>query len=398
MILLDQVVVSGTSFVTNMLMARQLGLKAYGLFSFVFLVQLFLLSLQQAISTGVYQVLLNRLSFRKKVFYTSGLFYLQILFLLLVSVLGFVLYLWDTADYILPAIISVILFLFQDFLRKVLITNERADKALLTDVITNVLQILLIAISVFYNRLSLTNCFWITGLTFIPSIITGIYYLRPGSFRISSLQYAFHQHKHHSGWMLLSALLQWFAGNYFVMAAGWWLGFAALGALRLAQFIFGLLNVLLQAIENYALPKGVVLQHQPELLVKFLLSIFKKVSVLFLPILLLMSVFAEQILSMAGGKNYISYGYVMYGLSIVYLLIVVCLPVRIAIRIQLLNKHYFIGYVLATVFSISTAKILITTLGIAGVLTGLFLTQMILIIYWLCILKQKNVQLWKLSI
>jgi O-antigen/teichoic acid export membrane protein len=196
--------------------------------------------------------------------------------------------------------------------------------------------------------------------------------------------------------MLLSALLQWFAGNFFIVAAGWWLGMAALGALRLAQYIFGLLNVLLQAVENYAVPAASKLQHEQKALAGFLKNILKKSMLVILPALLTIVVFSKQLLLLSGGEAYGNYSYVMYGLSVNYLLIVAGIPVRIALRVKLLNQHYFIGYALATAFSMLTARWLIGQWELKGVLFGLFFTQLLVVAYWLIILDRKKVITWKL--
>ncbi len=397
-VLADQVVVSGTSFLSNMLLAHELGLQDFGIFSMVILVQLFVLSLQQASSSGIYQVLLGRFTGNKQIFYTNGLFYLQVIFFLMLLIAGSIASSFFHNNFFIPAVIASVLFLFQDFLRKVLITNKKELQAFISDVITNGLQLSLFVVCIYTIKISLTITFWIMGLTFIPSLITGIFWLRPGAFKISAVKFAWNQHTKHSGWMLLSALLQWFAGNFFVVAAGWWLGLAALGALRLAQYIFGLLNVVLQAIENYALPRGASLQDNEMLFKNFLFNIFKKTALLFAPVLVLLSVFAAYLLKLAGGNSYTAYAYVMYGLSLVYVVIIMGLPVRVALRVQLLNKNYFIGYLLATIFSLITAKWLITQWQLAGVLTGLFFTQVIVVTYWMLILKRKKVLVWKLSI
>jgi len=57
MVLVDQAIISGGSFITNVIIARKLGPADYGLYSIVVLAQLFILSLQQAGITGIYQVI-----------------------------------------------------------------------------------------------------------------------------------------------------------------------------------------------------------------------------------------------------------------------------------------------------------------------------------------------------
>lgn len=402
-VLADQAVVSGSSFLTNILIARALGITDFGAYSAIILIQLFLLTIQQAVSSGIYQVLLGRFGKPVQKYYTNGLFYLQFFFFLFLITAGIFVYLVFFMHHLqygkifIPALTAVVLYLVQDFLRKVLITSGKERKTLFIDITTNALQLALLLFFSFYGKLNLAGACWISGLTFIPSIIAGIKWVSPGLPRWSSMKQTIQWHRNHSGWMFLSALLQWFAGNFFVVAAGWWLGLAALGALRLGQYIFGLLNVLLQAVENYALPKGTSMLHSESSFKTFLLSILKKTFIAVLPMLLLLSIFAKQVLGFSGGAAYSDYAYVMYSLSLIYLLIVAGMPVRIALRVQLLNKHYFIGYALATLFSLVFAKWMIKNWELAGVLAGLFITQLIVISYWLFILNRKKIITWKLS-
>ena len=400
----DQAIVSGSSFVTNIVVARSLGVTNYGKFSVVILIQLFLLSLQQAVSSGVYQVMFGGLEEKFKSSYTNGLFYIQLmLYAALIALCGGGYYLFPSVsngyEIIFPAAIAgTLLFLLQDFLRKVLLSKKEEWKALMIDAITNFIQIVLLVVYAFTGKLSLPIACWIIALTFIPSIIAGIIWINPGNISFDNIRLTFGIHKKQSHWMLMSALLQWFAGNFFVVAAGMWLGVAALGALRLAQYIFGLLNVLLQAIENYALPHASSLQKSPEQFNGFLKSVFRKTFLMIAPVLVILSLFARQILQLSGGASYLDYSYVIHGLSLVYVLILTGLPIRIALRVRLLNQNYFIGYLLASGFSMLTARWLIGNWHLLGVLTGLFITQLIVIIYWSAILTRKKVLSWKLFI
>ncbi len=400
----DQAIVSGSSFVTNILVARSLGVSNYGKFSVIILIQLFLLSLQQAVSSGVYQVMFGSLEEKSKKAYTNGLFFIQLfLYSALIALTCLAYYLFPSSvigyeKIVVPAIVGTLLFLLQDFLRKILLSKQQEGKALLIDAITNIVQIVLLAVYAFTLKLSFPIACWIIALTFIPSIIAGVIWTNPGNISLQNMKMTFGIHKKQSPWMLMSALLQWFAGNFFVVAAGVWLGIAALGALRLAQYIFGLLNVLLQAIENYALPHASLLQKSAVEFNSFLKNIFRKTFLMIAPALLLLSIFAKQILQFSGGTSYIEYSYVIHGLSLVYVLILTGLPIRIALRVRLLNQNYFIGYLMASSFSMLTAKWLIRDWHLMGVLIGLFITQLIVIIYWSTILTRKKILTWKLFI
>jgi O-antigen/teichoic acid export membrane protein len=402
-VLADQAVVSGSSFVTNILIARALGITDYGKFSVILLVQLFMLSIQQAVSTGVLQVMVLRYEKQERKCYIKGVFYAQCLFFLLLIGICLSLFLIAptlTTGYpglFAPGLIGTIGLLAQDFLRKTLLTLGQESRAFCIDTLTNLLQLAVLAGLMITGHLSLATVCWTIGLTFIPSVALGIAWVKPGRASWQAVRNAFHIHRGQGGWMLLSALLQWFAGNLFVLAAGWWLGLAALGALRLAQYTFGILNVVLQAIENYTLPKASRSHGTPAQFNRYLQQVLKKSLVLIAPLLLLVVLFAKPLLGFSGGAAYIRYAYVMYGLAATYLLILAGIPVRIALRTKQLNRSYFTGYVLATLFSLLTAKWLILQWGLAGVLTGLFSTQLILLFYWLLVLKTKNVIAWRSS-
>jgi O-antigen/teichoic acid export membrane protein len=402
-VLADQAVVSGSSFVTNILIARALGITDYGKFSVILLVQLFMLSIQQAVSTGVLQVMAHRYDQQERNFYIKGVFYAQCLFFLLLSLVCLSLF-WAvpslTTGYtglFAPGLFGTIGFLAQDFLRKTLLTLAQENRAFFIDALTNAIQLAVLAGLMATGHLSLVATCWTIGLTFIPSVALGVAWVKPGRASFRAVRNAFHIHKGQGGWMLLSALLQWFAGNLFVLAAGWWLGLAALGALRLAQYTFGILNVVLQAVENYTLPKASRSHDTPAQFNRYLQQVLKKSLVLIGPLLLLVVLFAKPLLAFSGGPAYTRYAYVMYGLAATYLLILAGLPVRIALRTKLLNRSYFTGYVLATLFSLVAAKWLILQWGLTGVLTGLFSTQLILLVYWLLTLKTKNVIAWRSS-
>jgi O-antigen/teichoic acid export membrane protein len=286
----------------------------------------------------------------------------------------------------------------QDYLRKWFLTVLQPAKAFWLSAITNSLQLVALAVLWFQHEMNLTAVLWVVGITFLPSVALGCWWLKPGLPSLKRIRFALLAYRSESLWMLTSALLQWTAGNFYVLAAGWWLGAGALGALRLAQYIFGLLNVLLQALENYALPRAANLHNQQAALQQFMKNMFKQSALLILPVLLLLAVFGNQVMALAGGKEFQAFGYLMAGLSCIYLLNLLAYPLRIALRVSLLNRVYFNGYLITTVFSLSTAWLLLGQWQLKGALLGMFITQLLLLIYWAFVLNNKKLLSWKLSI
>ncbi|KAB7727660.1 oligosaccharide flippase family protein [Rudanella paleaurantiibacter] len=402
LVLTDQVVVSGSAFATNLLLAQALGPVAYGRYSAVVLAQLFLLSLQQAAGSGLYQVVWPSLPEADKKPYTDGLLYAQLGWLVgLLALAGLANGLWSGG---LPgfgpaelgaAVVATGLYLLQDFVRKTLLAQQRAGQALWLDALTNAGQLAGLVWFRVQGGLSLSVALWLVGLTFLPSVGLGIWWLRPARPHSADLARVGQEHRQQGGWMLLSALTQWLAGNFLLVAGGWWLGAAALGALRLAQYVFGLLNVGLQALESYVAPRAAQLAHQPAQLVGYLGAILRKSGLAMVPVLVGLVLGAEPLLVLAGGADYQPFAYVVYGLALVYVLVVLGYPIRILLRVRQLAKHYFIGYALATALNLASASWLIREHGLKGVLAGLFLTQAVLIGYWLLVLHHSGLFTWK---
>jgi len=396
----DQVVVSASAFGTNLLLARALGLTEYGKFSVITMVQLFLLSVTMAFSSQIYQVIYPALSVSKRQKFTSGMLGQQLIVASVLLALIPLLYAinigtgWFSNNKVLlsMAIVATCFYLLQDFLRRVFIAQTKGKSAFIIDLFTNFLQVVLLLAFWRLHNLTQVTAWFIIGFTFIPSVITAIILLHPVPLCTTSIRYAWGLQKNKIGWLMGSAVLQWGSGYFFVIAAGWFLGVAALGALRLAQYMFGLLNLLFQAIENYVVPKAAAFIGEQR---AYWFVLLKKCICLIVPFLLLFSVFAKQIMQFAGGLAYGRYSFVIYGLSMVYLLMAIGYPVRIAIRSLHLNKQYFFAYIFSVVLNLCMAPWLLKHWELYGVMAGLILNQLVIIGYWLIVLKRKNQFLWK---
>lgn len=386
----DQAVVSAGSFATTILLAKTLGLKDFGVFSGFVLFQIFILSVNSALTSNLFQVIFPSLDLEKKESYKNGMIFFQSILSVCIAIISVIVY------FVLPSTLSIykifipiysmnlVLFLVNDLIRKIFLTQGNFRMAFIFDATNYFLQLVLLTILYFLGILNLYNAFIVITITFIPGIFYSFYELNLATTSYKDLIFVFELHKGKTKWILGSSLLQWTSGYFFVIAAGWWLGAAALGALRLAQHIFGLLNILLQAIENYAIPKAVESKTKKAFYHKLMLICLA----IMLPLIIVLAVFTKPIMLLAGGNSYIDYMYVMYGLAIIYILMTISYPIRIAIRSEQLNQHYFIGYLMTMLFSLSTFYALINTYHLIGVLLGLFSTQFILLAYWSIILKK----------
>ena len=399
MVIMDQLVCSGSSFLTTILLARYLGITAFGIYSSIILLLYLYLSISNSLIVAPFQVLLAHQPNQKN--YISSLLLWQVVVSLFFIIATFgisilqITALAELQQHISTILFLITTFLLQDFLRKVFLALDKIKEALLIDVLTNTLQIALLAIAAITHRLDLSLSLWIMAATFIPSILLGLFFLKPVQPSLAELGYHAKKHIHTGKWLLLTAIVQWWANNLFVVASGLFIGIKALGALRLAQTLFGILNIFLQVYENYVLPTASRLfKESAQQLKQYLRNTTLKSLLLLLPVSIALIAFARQIFMLSGGQAYVEYAFALQGMVVLYLVIFIGYPIRMAIRVLLLNRDFFIAYIISLVFSLLAAKFLISHWGLTGVITGLIINQLLVLSYCQYILYRKKFMLW----
>lgn len=400
MVLADQVVFSGTSFVTTVLMTRILSPSDFGIYASIILFIYFIISILTSINIQPLQVTLTKIDDTSS--YISFSFWLQLALILLISlIIGLVLklklpYLEMYNELGFSVLILSAGFVMHDYFRKLLLAQAKIKHALIIDLVDAFIQLCVLFSALFIFNFTLSEVITILGLAYLPAFVLSIVIIRPWLRFKSNWKFFGVTHYHQSKWLLLTAVVQWWSGNLFVVASGVFLGIKALGAFRLIQTIFGVLNMLLQTFENYVLPQTSRLLFSSIAEAKrYLKQISLKSSILFGFVLILTFIFSKSIILLAGGEQYVEYAYVVKGMAILYFFIFLGYPVRMAIRALVLNKHFFIGYIFSLIFSLSSFNFLLNSWNLTGAIVGLIVSQIILLSYWQLILINKNFVLWK---
>lgn len=404
-ILSEQGIFSAASFFINIALAAQVGIYQYGLFASLTIALYLLLGISQSLIIQPMQTYLAKCAdhFSYKTFLLASVLVLTTTMTGICYLINTVAYdlLVNYQDYLASFSLYVFLFIVFDFFRKYFLAVE---KVILSLIITGLYAFTLAIVSVYayFNNISeLSNLFPFAVLSYIPSIILSLffYFKGKGSLNNSFVKSALKYHTKEGKWLLYASLVQWSSSNIFYLSSGVLVGLEALGILKYFQTLFGVINIALQGIENFVLPK---LSRAYSISIEACYSEFQKLFGGFLLIiisgLIAIALFSNPILTVIGGEDFSKYHLVLSAMSVLYLIIIIGYPLRLIIRILDLNKFYFVAYLLSFVCSLLTYQLLLQHFGIVGAVLGLISNQLILQSVWLYILNKKQFKIWKLYI
>jgi len=400
LVLADQAVFSGSSFLMTIMMARILGPYEFGIFATIILFIYLLINILNSIVIQPLQVSLASIS--NKSSYISFSFWLQLALVIFLSftiaiISKFNFSIFEKYNDLALSILSISTgFLLHDYFRKVFLAKAEILRSLIIDLLTSFLHISILFTAYFFLNLTFPEIVLIIGIGYTPAIVVSVIFIHPRLPDLAEWKTYILKHYHQSKWLLVTALVQWWSGNLFVVASGLFLGLQALGAFRLVQSVFGVLNVLLQTFENYALPqtsRHLLTSHTKAK--NYLKQIGIKSSFFFGFILLPAFIFSKHIIILTGGPNYAEYDYVVRGMVILYIFIFLGYPIRMAIRALVLNKNFFLGYAFSLLLSLTSFNFLLEKWALIGAITGLIISQIVMLGYWQHILIKNNFSIWK---
>jgi O-antigen/teichoic acid export membrane protein len=396
LVLLDQAIYSGTNFILMLFLAQKLDLKSFGLFSTLMLFVYLTMSLTTALIIQPFQVSYFKMAQKKEylVFLTIGILLITFLLLLLTKLLFVILPAFHNYnEYSNVIVFFIFSLLVQDYFRKMFLGLTKVIHALLVD--SAFLILLFLFFYYLKNDIQLSNTLLIIGLANLISAIPGIYFILKNYKKPVSWKTFLEIHIEQGKWLVYIAFLQWGSSNFFVLVAGIYLGIEALGVLRLVQSIFGVISVILISIENYVLPKMVAIHTESVVKAKKYLIDLSIIGIVIFSISMCFVIgFSDEIIILAGGLKYQNYSYVVKIMAVLYFFIFINYPIRIAIKVLVLNKIFFYGYVISFLMSLVSFHFFLKYFGLYGAVAGLSINQLVMTFYWQNQLKKKQFQLW----
>ena len=385
-----QATVSGTSFLTNVFIAKLCGIQIFGAYSAWQLVLLLVLAGQGALISQPMQVLLGSLPASRRPAYRRLLLGWQLGFSGL-AVLGTVAGArWlPQAAVVLPAfVLLLVAATLQDTLRKLLLAGGQVHAALLSDAVSGGGQLLVLAMLALRPApATLAQVMGAVGLTTVPALLLSAVAL--GTWPSLRGGRAFGRgHGRQVRWLLPTALLQWASANGLLVVAGWAGSVAMLGVLRLAQTAMGLFNLGLQAVENYALPRlSQSFNQAPPRFVAERAALARRMLLAAAPLLAGLAGAAGPLVAWLGPAGGVGYAGLLRWCCLLYLVIVLVYPLRLTVRLRADARHYFGGYVLSIAASLLSVRWLTAHYQASGVVLGWLLAQLVLGLYWALALR-----------
>ena len=403
-LLLEQGLFSGTAFLINIALVKVLDLEQYGIYASLVLVSHLLLGASQALVVQPMQVHISKTEHAAA--YQLILLFIKcsLIFIFITSIVFIKLADLESLSfgqlYFRPFALYVALFLLSDFYRKFFLATGRVALALGLGLLYSATTFVLFFLSWLNGPPAHleTYLYLLAGGYSLPVAAATIIYCRALARPTGeTVRNYLKIHLADGQWLLYASVVQWFSGNLYVMTSGLLIGIEALGVLRFVQSLLGLINILLQTIENYVLPQ---LSRAYQTSVQHCYRAFQNTltpyQLTVLAGLVFLFVFSEDVLRIAGNAEFVPYAYVLRGMVILYAVIIIAYPVRLLVRIAELNKSYFAAYLISFLFSLLSYHFLLTAFGVSGAIIGLVINQLILQATWLVVLNKKQFNVWKL--
>ena len=378
--LLDQALVSACNFATGVLVARGLGIAEFGRFTLVWTVVLLLGALQHAaINTPMLSIGPKQLPARAPAYYGAvvvqqAVFAATSFSLVLIGArLAAICFpQWGIDGMSLPLALAASLWHGQDFVRRCCFARGRAARAMFNDLISygGQVGVLFIVLRDHGGVADATTVLCVIAATCAVAIAHGALAMTPLAWSLTVFRSVVSRHFRFACWMVGTAAFAWIQGAVPFLAAGAVLGPVAVGALRAAQNLVGVIHILFLGLENAAPAAaarafstgGVVALRQ------YLGRVGLVGGLATLAFALVLVLAPNFWMALAFGSNYTQYAYLLLWFAPLYLLMYVSITLRIAFRTLEVPRPMFVAHVAGSAVMLAIAYPLLLRFGLSGLM------------------------------
>jgi len=319
-VLADQIIVSGSRFASGVMVARFLGPEMFGAFVLMQIAQTYASGCQTAVVISPMLVGAPRLEGLEREHYLGGMFALQIMLSIVLSVsLVILACLWrffspdanpdlTQAPGLAALIAAMVTFQFQDWQRRCFFATGSARGAFVIDIVNSVLLLLLLGGAGLGGFLSVRLVFWIMTLASCASFVAGhaVNRVRPG-FRqgLDALRREFKACCDY----LLSWQIMWLGTQGAFLIGTGFLSQQDIGGIRATQNMMGPFTALFQALDN-VIPVNAANRYRTAgmaAVVAYLRSVSLRGTAILVPIVLGIGLLSEPLTKLLYGERYLAF-------------------------------------------------------------------------------------------
>ncbi len=391
LVLLNQIINSGSSFLVSLLLVSFLGLEKFGLFTVFWIIFLLINTFQLSVIVSPMMTNSDLYTSDLKAYYYGGTFvqqiFLTLLFLILIKFFFFFgsLVSINNQIYALQNIFLLIIFTSQiyQFFRRFFFSEKMYGVSIVIDIIINITLFSLLIYLFKTNELNLEKVFYSYFISFLVGTLLVIPYVKKFNFSFKSFVDSTKVNFKISKWTTLTSIMQWFSGNLWLINSGIILGSYVLGAIRACQTIINLSNLLFQSFENFFPPKLTHIyksegsKSMNEYIKKINISGFILLSVF----AVILSLGSKNILEFFYGPEVSQFYYLLIFLSILLPFTFVNFFYNFGLRTLMNTKPIFLSYLFSSLFSISLSQYIIANYQEKGFIFGLITTQLIVLFF-----------------
>lgn len=385
----DQAIVSGTQFVTTVVLVRGLGLELFGVFSLLWLSVVIGTGLQQALVGQPLMAIAPKLEGEERRRYLGSVTMLELLYTLgCVATIGGcyagVISHWDAsylAGTLVPLVVAVAARQLHGFVRTGFFVRGQRIHALVNDVLAYPGQLALLGYVALTGNLSFRTALWSIALPSAVAALVGLAIQRSWNGNLEDGRVAARRHWLSGRWLAAMQGLQFFASNSFLVVAAALLGTASVGAIKAAQTVMGVLNLALLAMENvvpiHAARESV--HNGMQAFRRYLTHIGVKGLTVCGTISATIAVFPGWLLRpLYADEVSLELIFALRGFCLLYLCSFVIAVLQIGFRTIERTGPVFFAYAINTVIAVSLAGPVVSNFGFMGAVLGMVAQQVLM--------------------
>ena len=384
---LDQALVSGTNFLSNILLAKYLGIEEFGVYVIIVLGMLLFTLIFQSLVTVPMMNITPKVSLKNE--YLKVVKIQSIGFSLLLSLLAFLMINlswifnknWDLSDYSLLITLLIFVTLNQDFVRRYFYVKETPKLSFFSDVLRNSLFLGGTTVLFLFYDITLRKTLLILTIANLLGVIPFYAIYKNLKVNVENFKVHFFRNWMFSKWLLASSIIQWVSDNTFMLGAGAFLGATAVGAQKAAQSLFGITHIFFHALDNIVPLKiaTYIKNNDRTSIVKYIVRL-TFIGLLVVGVFtLLFLVFKNTLFETIFNKDYLPYTYLLYYIAIFYISLALTNPIVYLIKATENTKVLFLAQAIISMLFLGIVKLITDKYGVLAQPISSILYQIIFI-------------------